>query len=120
VRALWPNSHPASRPSGNRRGRSQPAGSSRRGDSDDLHPGESEAIILATELHSQALLMDDSDGTRVAATRGINVIRTPGIYRLAKGRHLIPAVGPKLDSLRSAGFWLRDEHFRVILRSLGE
>jgi predicted nucleic acid-binding protein len=85
-----------------------------------LHPGESEAIILATELHSQALLMDDSDGIRVAATRGINVIRTPGIYRLAKGRHLIPAVGPKLDSLRSAGFWLRDEHYRVILRSLGE
>jgi predicted nucleic acid-binding protein len=39
---------------------------------------------------------------------------------MAKDRHLIPAVGPKLDGLRKAGFWLRDEHYRTILRSLGE
>jgi predicted nucleic acid-binding protein len=85
-----------------------------------LHPGESEAIVLATELSSHALLMDDSDAIRVAAARGANIIRTPGIYRMAKDRHLIPAVGPKLDGLRKAGFWLREEHYRMILRSLGE
>ena len=85
-----------------------------------LHPGESEAIVLATELSAQVLLMDDSDGIRVAAARGTNVIRTPGIYRMAKDRHLISAVGPKLDDLRKAGFWLREEHYRMILRSLGE
>lgn len=85
-----------------------------------LHSGESEAIVLATEMSSPALLMDDSDGIRAAAARGTNVIRTLGIYRMAKDRHLIPAVGPKLDGLRNAGFWLRDEHYRTILRSLGE
>jgi predicted nucleic acid-binding protein len=66
------------------------------------------------------LLMDDSDGIRSAAAAGANVIRTPGVYRMAKDRHLIPAVGPKLDDLRKAGFWLRDEHYRMILRSVGE
>jgi predicted nucleic acid-binding protein len=85
-----------------------------------LHSGESEAIVLAVELSSQALLMDDSDGIRAASAAGANVIRTPGIYRMAKDRQLIPAVGPKLDDLRKAGFWLRDEHYRMILRSVGE
>lgn len=85
-----------------------------------LHSGESEAIVLAAELNSNALLMDDSGGIRADTAAGTNVIRTPGIYRMAKDWHLIPAVGPKLDDLRKAGFWLRDEHYRMILRSVGE
>ena len=85
-----------------------------------LHPGEAQAIVLATEVHSRALLMDDRDGIQVAAASGVNVIRTPGIYRLAKERRLIPAVRPKLDQLRRAGFWLRDEHYRAILAGIGE
>ena len=85
-----------------------------------LHPGESEAIVLATELGSEALLMDDRDGIRFAVAAGANVIRTPGIYRLAKQRRFLAAVRPKLDELRRAGFWLRDEHYRMILESVGE
>jgi predicted nucleic acid-binding protein len=85
-----------------------------------LHPGESEAIVLATELASTALLMDDGDGIKSALAVGANVIRTPGIYRLAKNTGLVKAVRPKLDHLRNAGFWLRDEHYRKILESVGE
>ena len=43
-----------------------------------------------------------------------------GIYRMAKDRHLIRAAGPKLDGLRRAGFWLREDHYRMIPRSVGE
>ena len=85
-----------------------------------LHTGEAEAIVLAGEIHAPALLMDDRDGIQAAATAGVNVIRTLGIYRLAKGRGIISAVRPKLDELRRAGFWVRDEHYRMILESLGE
>jgi hypothetical protein len=85
-----------------------------------LPAGETEAIVLATEVHAAALLMDDSDGVQTAAGRRLSVIRTPGIYRLAKQRGIIPAVRPKLDDLRKAGFWLRDEHYRMILQDLGE
>lgn len=85
-----------------------------------LHSGESEAVVLATELASEALLMDDGDGIRAAAAAGANVIRTPGVYRLAKQRRVIAAVRPKLDELRKAGFWLRDEHYRMILEGVGE
>jgi hypothetical protein len=35
-----------------------------------LHPGESEAIVLATEPNSPTLLMDDNDGIRTAAQEG--------------------------------------------------
>jgi predicted nucleic acid-binding protein len=83
-------------------------------------PGESEAIVLAAELASEALLMDDSDGVKFAAAAGANVIRTPGIYRLAKERGFVRAVRPKLDNLRKAAFWLRDEHYRMILENAGE
>jgi predicted nucleic acid-binding protein len=48
------------------------------------------------------------------------VIRTPGIYRLAKERRFITAIRPELDDLRRAGFWLRDEHYGMILKSAGE
>jgi predicted nucleic acid-binding protein len=85
-----------------------------------LHAGESEALALAQELHAEALLVDDSDAVQWAVRRSLNVIRTPGIYRLSKERRLIPAVAPKLDGLRRAGFWLRDEHYRMILQSVGE
>jgi predicted nucleic acid-binding protein len=87
---------------------------------DGLHPGESEAIALAQELCSEALLMDDADGIRFALEAKANVIRTPGIYRLAKQRGFVSAVRPKIDELRRAGFWLRDEHYRMILESVGE
>jgi predicted nucleic acid-binding protein len=85
-----------------------------------LHSGESEAIVLATELGSEALLMDDGDGIRFAMEARSNVIRTPGIYRMAKQRGLLAAIRPKIDDLRRAGFWLRDEHYRIIIESAGE
>ena len=85
-----------------------------------LHRGEGEAIVLATELNSEALLMDDGDGVRIARNAGMNVIRTAGIYRLAKQRGLVDAIRPKIDALRRAGFWLSDEHYRLILNSAGE
>jgi len=85
-----------------------------------LDPGESEALALAGDLRSESLLMDDGEAVRIASNLGLNVIRTPGIYRLAKQKGLIGAVAPKLDDLRRAGFWLRDDHYRLILESIGE
>jgi hypothetical protein len=85
-----------------------------------LHRGESEAIVFAAELNSGALLMDDSDGIRFAKRAGINVTRTAGVYRLAKQRGLVEAIRPKIDALRREGFWLSDEHYRIILESAGE
>lgn len=85
-----------------------------------LDPGESEAIALALERPPEALLMDDRDAVQRAVLLGLNVIRTAGVYRLAKQKGLIAAVAPKLDDLRQAGFWLRDDHYLAVLKSVGE
>jgi uncharacterized protein len=85
-----------------------------------LGAGESEALALARALQSEGLLLDDSDAVQRAVTLGLNVIRTAGVYRLAKQKGLIPAVAPKLDALRHAGFWLRDDHYHAVLKSVGE
>jgi predicted nucleic acid-binding protein len=85
-----------------------------------LDAGESEALALALECRPDALLLDDSDAVHRAVKLGLNVIRTAGVYRLAKQRGLITAVAPKLDELRKVGFWLRDDHYRAVLKSVGE
>jgi predicted nucleic acid-binding protein len=85
-----------------------------------LHAGESDALGLELELPSEGLLMDDGDAVEIARRLGVNVILTIGIYRLAKRRALIESLAPKLDQLRSAGFWLREDHYQMILDSVGE
>jgi predicted nucleic acid-binding protein len=85
-----------------------------------LDAGESEALALALALQPEGLLLDDSDAVQRAVRLGLNVIRTAGVYRLAKQKGLIAAVAPKLDALRKAGFWLRDDHYRAVLKSVGE
>ena len=85
-----------------------------------LHAGETQAILLAKQLNADSLLMDDSDAVATARLLGLNVIRTPGIYRLAKEQGRIPSLRDKLDQLRAAGFRLKDTHYKKILGSAGE
>ena len=44
-----------------------------------LQKGEAEAIVLATELHAERLVMDDQDARRFANRCGLTVIGTLGI-----------------------------------------
>ena len=69
-----------------------------------IHAGEAEAILLAQELNADALLMDDRGGVESAGRAALHVVRTAGIYMLAKDEGLIGAVAPKLDALRTLGF----------------
>ncbi len=71
-----------------------------------LQAGESEAIVLTRQLQAE--------------TQRLSVVRTPALYLAAKRAGLIERVEPKLDSLRSSGFYLRDEHYRAILQRAEE
>jgi len=99
---------------------SQPAGVEELMRKSGMHRGESEAITLGRELKAHTLLLDDQAAVSYARDLGINVLRTPGIYRLAKQRGRIEAVKPKLDALLVAGFRLRMEHYQMILELAGE
>ena len=87
---------------------------------DQLDPGEIEAIQLALELHADFLLIDESAGRRTAQRLGISVTGVLGVLATAKHRGLIPAVAPLIAKLRGAGFWLGDNIVRQVLRDLGE
>lgn len=86
----------------------------------DLDAGEAAAITLTQERQADLILMDDQRAVTVARRLGLEVLRTPGLYRLAKARGLIEAVRPRLDRLRQFGFWLSDRDRDRVLREAGE
>jgi len=69
-----------------------------------LGPGESEAISLAQELHADALLIDERDGTKAARRLGLFVTGTLGVLEMAAKRGFL--------SLRNAIHALRQTTFR--------
>ncbi|MDQ3253661.1 MAG: DUF3368 domain-containing protein [Acidobacteriota bacterium] len=71
-----------------------------------LHSGESEAIILAVELSSDLILLDDRIARRVARQHNLSIIGTIGIILLAKDVGLTAAAKPLLDGLLNAGIYI--------------
>ena len=64
-----------------------------------LDKGEAETIVLAEELHGNAVLIDDSKARRIATVRGLKVIGTIGVLLDAKRKGLIRELKPLLDEL---------------------
>jgi predicted nucleic acid-binding protein len=63
-----------------------------------LDPGETEAIVLAKELHAFAVLLDDGEARRKAQQQGLHVTGTVGILERAAAANLVdlPAIVAKL------------------------
>ncbi|MEI6537357.1 MAG: DUF3368 domain-containing protein [Verrucomicrobiaceae bacterium] len=86
-----------------------------------VHPGEAEAIALALETEADWLLLDDSDGRRLAKAEGAPVLGLMGVLLLAKRRGVLANVRPLMDRLRDeAGFYLSDKVRREIIRLADE
>lgn len=87
----------------------------------ELDYGESEAIALAKELSADALVIDEAQGRAIAVKLGIHVIGLLGILIQAKQKNLIEAVKPILQELKDkAGFWVGEELFTFVLKSVNE
>ncbi|MGB9242454.1 MAG: hypothetical protein WCC03_03805 [Candidatus Acidiferrales bacterium] len=65
-----------------------------------LDPGERDAIMLATELHADQLIVDDRQGRNEARKRGIPVMGTLGVLREAATLGLLnlPAAVKRLEA----------------------
>ena len=70
--------------------------------------GECGAIVLAQEIRTERLIIDDRVARRVAIAKGLPVIGTVGVLRVAKAKRIVPAVKPILDDLRSHGTRISD------------
>lgn len=87
----------------------------------ELDPGEAEAIVLAKEQHAEALLIDETEGRRVAAREGIAFIGLLGVLIQAKRAGHIVSLHLVLDKLENeTAFRLSDTMKRVALDSTGE
>ena len=71
--------------------------------------GECGAIVLAQEIGAERIIIDDRVARQVATAKGLSVIGTVGVLRVAKAQHIIPAVKPILDDLRSYGTRISDK-----------
>lgn len=86
-----------------------------------LGPGEAEAIILAEELHAEAILIDETAGRAIALQRGLRPIGVLGILLRAKRCGLVPEVSCLLDRLQvELGFFLSRKLVDDTLRQAGE
>ncbi|MCL4741041.1 MAG: DUF3368 domain-containing protein [Phycisphaerales bacterium] len=87
----------------------------------ELNAGEAEALALAIEVGAETILLDESDGRRVAARLGL---RTTGVLALlvrAKELRLLDRVAPLLDELDAKiNFRVSQQVLRRVLADAGE
>jgi predicted nucleic acid-binding protein len=82
--------------------------------SETLDPGERDAIALAGELGADALIIDDRQGRVAAAQRGIPVIGTLGVLRVAASNGLVD-LRSAVERLRSTNFYVAPEVLERLL-----
>lgn len=86
-----------------------------------LDRGEAEAIVLASEIRADFILIDERRGRAAATRHGLRSLGLLGVLLLAKRQRLIAKVTPVLDSLRdSAGMWIAASLRERVLRDAGE
>ncbi len=86
-----------------------------------LDSGEAEAIALALELHTAAILIDEKAGRSIANELKVPVVGTLAILIRLKERNRIATLGPLLEQLQTKlGFFISDTLRKEILRRAGE
>jgi len=87
----------------------------------ELDKGESEALTLAVEVHADLLLIDESEGRRIAKIYDIPKTGVVGILMRAKREGLIESFSHELDRLRNeGGFWIADTLYSKAIAGVGE
>ncbi len=86
-----------------------------------LHTGEAEAIVQASEIQADLLLLDERNARKIASHMGLTFIGVLGVLIKAKQEGIIDLVQPLLNDLRiKAGFWISDNLYSEVLNSINE
>jgi len=82
--------------------------------------GEAEAIVLASEISADAILLDDNKARTVAQSMKLHVIGTIGILLDLKGKRIISEVRPYLNTAIKHGFRISADLYDKVLQKAGE
>lgn len=85
-----------------------------------LDLGESESIVLAQELESEVLLIDESKGRKIAKSLNISIAGTVGMLIVAKNRGFIDKVSPLLDDLIKHKIRISQNLYEEVLKKANE
>jgi predicted nucleic acid-binding protein len=79
-----------------------------------LDPGERDAILLATELRADQLIVDDREGRKLALQRNIPVIGTLGVLKEAAALGLLDLC-VAVERLQVTSFYVAPEVLKRLL-----
>lgn len=86
----------------------------------DFGKGEVEVFLLADELGTKDVVLDDQDARRYARRLGLKPIGTLGLLLAARRKGLIPSLRAEIQRLRELGFRATEELVARILEEAGE
>jgi uncharacterized protein len=87
---------------------------------ENIDAGEAESIDLAIYIKADRLLIDERKGSVLAKELGIITIGLLGILKIAKENHLILSVKELLDQLIKNNFWVSNDLYHIVLKSVNE
>jgi predicted nucleic acid-binding protein len=89
--------------------------------SQQLDPGEAEAIVIAVELRADRILIDERRARRIASELELRPVGLLGVLAEAKHRGILQECKPLLDEMiDTAGFWISERLRARFLTEIGE
>jgi predicted nucleic acid-binding protein len=85
-----------------------------------LEKGEAEVLVLARELETDLILLDEEKARKSAVIAGFEIMGLLGLFVLAKNLGLIDEVRPLVDELRIKRFRISDKIIEKTLKKAGE
>ena len=85
-----------------------------------LHDGEVEVMILAQEMKSDIVILDDNAAKKTAKYLGLAVTGTLGILIRAKREGYISKVSPVLSEMKDRGFYISEAVEKMVLEQVNE
>ena len=86
----------------------------------DMDSGEAEAIVLATEIGADLIILDEKIGRFHAKHADLKVTGTLGVLIKAKQQGLISELKPLLFELVEKDVWINEKLIKAVLKHIGE